>query len=375
MTEKRWLSALRLSDFRNYTTLSLAFAPKHIVFTGENGAGKTNLLEAVSFLSPGRGMRRAAYGEVSRQAGEAGWAVVADIGSDEGEARIGTGLATRDETARQIRIDGDIQKTSDSLLEHVSVMWLTPAMDGLFTGPGADRRKFLDRMVLSLHSGHGRQVSGFEKSMRSRNRLLEDGRSDPAWLDAIEMQMAEHACAIGQARRELVDLLASSVRFLDEGGSAFPAADIALEGEFENDLATLPASDAEENYRLSLRSSRPRDRAAGRTLSGPHRADLKVRHQDKDMPAAKCSTGEQKALLLGLVLSHAHLVGRMTGKAPLMLLDEVAAHLDERRRDALFDLLDRLGCQALMTGTDRQAFTGLGDRAQFVHVSGGTAEL
>lgn len=375
MTEKTWLSGLRLTDFRNYKTLSLPLGPEHVIFLGENGAGKTNLLEAVSFLSPGRGMRRAAYGEIARHDAQAGWAVAADIDGATGPTRIGTGLTGPEDTSRQVRIDGDVQKTGDSLLDYITVMWLTPAMDGLFTGPGSDRRKFLDRMVLSIHSGHGRQVSGFEKSMRSRNRLLDDPQANPSWLDAIEQQMADHACAIGQARLELLDLLKTSIQRLSEGSDIFPAADIALDGSFEEPLATCSASEIEDRYRTELKAMRPRDRAAGRTLHGPHRAELTVRHRDKAMPAAKCSTGEQKALLLGLVLAHAHLVTHLTGRTPVLLLDEIAAHLDERRRKALFDRLDRLGCQALMTGTDRAAFSALDGRARFVWISDGVAQI
>jgi DNA replication and repair protein RecF len=250
------------------------------------------------------------------------------------------------------------------------VLWLTPAMDALFTGPAGDRRRFLDRLVLSIDPAHGRRAADYEKAMRGRNRLLSEERADPAWLDAIEIEMAETGMAMVAARAEMV-------RFLDQmiarqaDDSPFPKAEIALEGEFDTRIGSVPAVELEEEFRAGLRQGRARDRAAGRALQGPHRSDLAVRHGPKQMPAASCSTGEQKALLIGLVLSHARLTGELNGAPPLLLLDEIGAHLDADRRAALFALLAELGCQHFMTGTERQIFSALEGRAQFLSVSGG----
>ena len=260
----------------------------------------------------------------------------------------------------------------DELTDHLRVLWLTPAMDGLFTGPSADRRRFLDRLVLSLDPAHGRRASDFERAMRSRNRLLSDGRFDPAWLSGIEQQMAALGVAMAAARREMLGLLAGLIEG-DRQTSRFPSAHLALSG-FMDDEADRPAYELEDRYIQMLASSRHRDAAAGRTLDGPHRVDLQIRHIEKDMNAERCSTGEQKALLIGLVLAHARLVGTMTGFAPVLLLDEIAAHLDEGRRAALFDRIDALGGQAFMTGTDRSMFSALGERAEVITVQDGTLD-
>ena len=245
-------------------------------------------------------------------------------------------------------------------------------MDGLFTGPAGDRRRFLDRMVLAIDPAHGRRVADFEKAMRSRNKLLEDPRADAAWLNGIEAQMAETGVAIVFARGELIALLRNIIAKSPSGPDAvFPNADISLEGTLEDLMLDGAAADLEENFRAHLALNRQRDRAAGRTLEGPHRSNFCVRHGPKNMEAALCSTGEQKALLTGLVLAHAQLVGEVSGMAPILLLDEIAAHLDEKRRAALFDLMDGIGCQAWMTGTDVSMFAAMGDRAQFFTVEAG----
>ncbi len=242
-------------------------------------------------------------------------------------------------------------------------------MDSLFSGPAGDRRRFVDRLVLSVDAAHGRRALDYERAMRSRNRLLSDGRFDPAWLDGLETQMAELGSAIWAARRELVALLAGMIeRGQDE--SPFPKASLALAG-FLDDQPGLSAGDLEDAFARELRDGRMRDASAGRTLVGPHRADLLIRHHAKDMEAARSSTGEQKALLVGIVMAHARLVAEMTGATPLLLLDEIAAHLDDGRRASLFDLIDALGGQALMTGTDASMFAALGDRAQFLFVHDG----
>lgn len=366
------VTALRLTDFRNYAHLALDLDPRHVVLAGDNGAGKTNLLEAVSLLAPGRGLRRATLAEMARLAGSGGFAVAAVVVTPDTETRIGTGISlgadAEDERARLIRVDGVPVRRAEDLVEHIRVLWLTPAMDGLFTGPASERRRFLDRLVGTLDPEHGARVNAFEKAMRGRNRLLEDPRPDRAWLDAIEAQMAELAVAIAAGRVETVACLAGLIDETRDDASPFPHAELALAGHIEADLAGATAAAAEDAYRRVLAATRPRDAAAGRTLDGPHRSDLAVSHGPKAMPAAQSSTGEQKALLLGLVLAHARLVGRLTGQAPVLLLDEVAAHLDQRRRAGLFDALDHLGGQCWMTGTDAAAFAALGERALVVDV-------
>ncbi len=370
------LRGVRLDTFRNYDTLDLALDHRHVVLTGANGSGKTNLLEAVSFLSPGRGLRRASY-ETVAQTGQhpPRWAVHAKVDGALGEAGIGTGLQSGPngtEGQRQIRIDGN-RATAEVLLDHARILWLTPAMDGLFSGPPADRRRFLDRMVLAIDPGHGRRVNDFERTMRARNRLLEEGARDAAYLTAVEDQMAQAGTAIAFARSELASLLTRIVD--DAADTPFPKATIALEGSLEQALVSGMAgmaADLEDSYRAILARARLRDRGAGRTLDGPHRTNLAVRHAPKDMEAALCSTGEQKALLTGLVLAHAQLVADVSGIVPVLLLDECAAHLDGVRRAALFDRIDDLGCQAWMTGTDAALFEALGDRAQHLTVDDGT---
>jgi DNA replication and repair protein RecF len=368
-----WLSGLKLNSFRNYRSLSLALDRRSVVLTGQNGAGKTNLLEAVSFLSPGRGLRRAALDQVARRPGDGSWAVAATIENAAGSVDVGTGVALGPdgpEPRRSVRVDRVPARSAEALLDHLRVFWLTPAMDGLFTGPASDRRRFLDRAVLAIDRQHGSRVSGFERAMRGRNRLLAEPSPDRAWLDAIEAEMAELGVAIAAARREWVSLAAAMIATLDPA-SPFPAAEIALEGTLEHLLDGRSAAAAEEVYRMDLASERPRDAAAGRTLAGPHLSDLRVRHAAKQAAAEICSTGEQKALLVGLVLAEVRLAARLTGETPVVLLDEIAAHLDAVRRQALYDVLADLDCQAFMTGTDVAAFLPLGDRARFFDVSDG----
>lgn len=362
---------LRLTDFRNYPTLTFACDSRHVVLAGENGSGKTNLLEALSLLTPGRGLRRARLDEMDRLGGGGAWSVFARLDGPDGPVAVGTGAAAAvgDEETRQrrVRIDGAPARTADDLLDHCRVLWLTPAMDGLFTGPASERRRFLDRLVLAVDPGHGARVAAYEKAMRGRNRLLEEDRLDLDWLAAIEDQMAELGVAVATARVETVSCLERLIA-ATRADAPFPHAELALEGEIEAMVARGgPSAEAEDLFRARLGDNRRRDKAAGRTLDGPHRADLAVRHGPKDMPAHLSSTGEQKALLLGLVLAHARLVGETTGRAPLLLLDEIAAHLDPRRRAELFDVLETLGSQCWMTGTDAGAFTALGDRA-VIHV-------
>ncbi len=367
------LTALKLASFRNYAGLSLGLDRRPVVLTGPNGAGKTNLLEAVSFLSPGRGLRRAKLDAVARQPGDGSWAVAATVENGAGTVELGTGIALTaegPEGRRSVRVNRAPARSPDALLDHLRVVWLTPAMDGLFTGPAADRRRFLDRAVLAIDRGHGTRVNAFERAMRGRNRLLGEPAPDRQWLDAIEREMAELGVAIAAARREWAGL---AVALIAEGDVAapFPAAGIALEGRLEHLLDGHTAGAAEEIYAADLAGARPRDAAAGRTLSGPHLSDLRVRHGPKQAAAEICSTGEQKALLIGLVLAQARLAARLSGETPLVLLDEIAAHLDAERRAALFAVLDELGCQAFMTGTDAAVFAPFGEKVQHLGVADG----
>ncbi len=369
------LSALKVSNLRNYTELSLSFASLLVVLTGPNGAGKTNLLEAISLFSPGRGLRRSSYEAIARRDSAAGWAVSAIMERDGEETRLGTGtagLAEAGERGRRVRIN-NAAASAESLLDHLRVLWLTPAMDGLFTGPAGDRRRFLDRLVLAIDPGHGRRVSEFEKLVTSRNRLLEDN-GDPGVLDAVEAQLSERAVAVSLARAETVGLLQTVLQEGELATGEFPVAGIAISGAFEDSIAGKPASEAENGYAGALYNARHRDRAARRTLDGPQRSDIEVTFSEKAMPAGLSSTGEQKALLTGLVLGHAELVGRTSGMTPILLLDEIAAHLDEGRRAALFDRLEAIGCQTFMTGTDADLFAALDGRAGFFAVDAGTVE-
>jgi DNA replication and repair protein RecF len=365
---------LTLTSFRNYAALSVDLESAVIVLTGDNGAGKTNLLEAVSLFTPGRGLRRAPYGEMAREGAAGNFALHARLDGSSGIVDIGTGVSiggSLSDGGRKVRINGAPARSAEAMLEWLRVMWLTPAMDALFTGPAGDRRRFLDRLVLAIDASHGQRALAYEKAMRGRNRLLTDNSRNDAWLDAIETQMAETGVAIAAARVELVRLLAGMIERLP-GDGLFPQADIGLSGALEMEIGTRPAVEVEEKFRNALAIGRERDRAAGRTLDGPHRSDFLVRHRPKAMPAEICSTGEQKALLVGIMLSHARLTGEMSGMTPVLLLDEIAAHLDAGRRAALFSILDDLKCQAFMTGTDATLFSSLAGRAQFLTVDRGT---
>ncbi len=373
-----WLERLRLTDFRNYAQLSLDLDERPVVLTGANGAGKTNLLEAVSLLSPGRGLRQMAFQDITRAGASGGWAVAGRLHGPTGTVELGTGLAGSagtNETGRQARIDGKAQRSSGALGYHVRLIWLTPQLDGLFTGPAADRRRFLDRLVQSLDPSFRSMAGRFERAMRQRNRLFEIHETASAQFEGLELQMAETAVAIAAARREALAGLEERItaRRSREPHSPFPWATIAIDGTLERRLAREAATDVEDAYRHELAESRNRDRAAKRTLEGPHRSDLIVGHGPKRLAAKICSTGEQKAVLTGLILAHTELIqAGFDGWAPIMLLDEIAAHLDEYRRSALFHEIDQLGVQAWMTGTDAKMFETLGDRARFLTVDEGS---
>lgn len=366
-----YLTRLQLTDFRNWKSLCIDCDRRHVVLFGENGTGKTNILEAISFLSPGRGLRRAAYETVARAGGPGTWSVFARIEGFRGQVSIGTGIQDGPagiENQRRVRIDAAPARNSEDLMEHARIGWLFPAMDGLFAGPASERRRFLDRLVLAIDPGHGRRVTAFERSMRARNRLLGGPAPDPSWLGAIEAQMAEAGVAITIARLELLGLLEAAIRQGRDASSLFPDASVELSPGIPG-MADQAASDIEAAYCELLAEQRSADMAAGRTAAGPHRADLKVMHVAKEMEASRCSTGEQKALLVGLVLAHSRLVREIKGASPILLLDEIGAHLDASRRAALFDRIEAVDCQAWMTGTDRTMFGSLGDRGTFWRVA------
>jgi DNA replication and repair protein RecF len=367
-----WVERLQLTNFRNYANLALSAGPEPVVLTGPNGSGKTNLLEAVSLLTAGQGLRRSPFPELAK-VGSPDWAVAATVHTTAGRVEIGTGLKASSgaRPGRIVRIDGEDQTGSGSLSGLLDVFWLTPAMDGLFTGPASERRRFLDRLIPSFDPGYRTRLNHFERAMQQRNRLLAEDVRDRSRFAAFEAVMAETGVAIAAARASAVAELAAAIgmRRGTVASETFPWAELAIAGTLESALATRPAVDVEDTYMASLESSRERDRAAGRTLEGPHRSDLMVGHGPKQMPASVCSTGEQKALLIGLVLAHADLVRqRRNGAAPVLLLDEVAAHLDPLRRGALFDEIVALGTQAWLTGTDVQPFSALAGRAKFCHV-------
>jgi DNA replication and repair protein RecF len=378
-----FIRRLTLTNFRSYHAAQVKLdRAGPVVLTGANGAGKTNMIEAISLLAPGRGLRRATMDELAFSEGDGAnggtWAINAEIEGMLGLATLGTGIDAPSgedgSTSRKCRIDRETVSSAAAFADHLRVVWLTPSMDPLFNGPASERRRFLDRLVLAVDAQHASRVSALERSLRSRNRLLEDPRSDPHWLDAVEHETAEVAVAVAAARAETVNRLSGALAAAHDRAQAFPVAEIALEGWMEQLLSTYSAGEIEDRYRALLKESRPRDAAAGRTLDGPHRSDLLVTHASKGVPAANASTGEQKALLIRLVLAHASLIKDMTGYAPLLLLDEVVAHLDPGRRAALYDALAALSAQVWMTGADPAAFGEITDRAQIFQVSAGQVE-
>lgn len=366
---------LMLADYRSYPALDLAVDEPIVALSGENGAGKTNVLEALSLFTPGRGLRRAEFSECARSGGSGGFSVSLTLSDDGIDTQLGTGLEAEPAGGanRRCRIDRVPVASPRDFADHVRIVWMTPAMDGLFAGSAGERRRFLDRLVLTVDAGHGARVGALERALRNRNRLLETG-GETAWLDATEREVAELGVAVTAARLETVGRLAALVASERDDASPFPWADFALAGELEALVADRTALEAEDRYRDLLAGSRSRDAAAGRTLIGPQASDLVVRHGRKQIEARACSTGEQKALLTGLVLAHARLVATTAGMAPLVLLDEIAAHFDPSRRRALFDELGRLGGQAWLTGADPAGFVDLAGRAQILRVTPGRIE-
>ena len=373
------LSHLTLTDFRSYARGEIALDGRPVFLVGPNGAGKTNVLEAVSLLTPGRGLRGAALGEMGRRLpGEVqgrAWAVSAVVDQGGEPVRLGTGTESGAAVRRIVRLEGETVPPG-RLSDMTRQVWLTPAQDRLFQEGAGDRRRFFDRLVFAAEPGHATHANAYDKASRERMRLLTDGPADPVWLDALEARMGQAGARMALARAKTLAALQAEID--GRGERPFPQARLSLTGEWEQ-MAGAGASESEIEARLvrALAAARERDAAAGRALTGPHRGDLAVIHAEKDRPAAECSTGEQKALILNLILAQAARLSRAeSSPVPILLLDEVAAHLDRHRRAALFDEITALGLQAFLTGTDEHLFEDLKGRAQGVHVDGsGLAHL
>lgn len=367
------VARLDLTRFRNYPSLRLdvpASLSGMIVLTGPNGAGKTNLLEAISYLGPGRGLRAARLGDVACREQAGSWAVAGELSSNGGHIRIGTGLEP-DKTRRTVVKDGDKLAGPAALAGLVPLLWLTPRMDRLFQDGASERRRFFDQLAANLFPSHAAETGAYEKLMRERLRLLTDPgrRADEAWLSALEARMAGHAVAVAATRVEALNLLVAHLPFARK--SPFPLPELSLTGALEETVSATPALEAEEAFAQTLRANRAADREAGRTHAGPHRSDLEARHSKKSLPAGECSTGEQKAMLIGIVLAAARLERTLAGRAPILLLDEIPAHLDEKRRAILFGELEHLAAQVWMTGTDPKLFAPLAGKAAFLAVRHG----
>lgn len=358
---------LELGDFRNYRRLRLDLSAAPVVLHGPNGAGKTNLLEAVSLLAPGRGLRRASLGELDREGGGGTWRVLGLVDGRSGPVEIATARDPASER-RSVETDGQALRSQIGLGAFVSLIWLTPALDRLFSDGPAARRRFLDRLVLAIDPGHATRVAAFERAMRERSHLLRSGRRDPSWLLAIERRMAEAAVTIAAARRELVRDLDAA---LCQAPYPFPRPRLKVEGELDGWLASMPALDAEQRVGEALGASRGQDAESGGAAVGPHRSDLVARDAFRGEPAERCSTGRQKAFLISIVLAEARLHRERHGDLPILLLDEVTAHLDPRRRSELLAALVELGAQSWLTGTEPVLFAPLRRHAQLFHVADG----
>ena len=368
-------SRLTLTNFRCYDHMRITPDAHPVVLTGANGAGKTNVLEALSFLIPGSGLRRAKLTDVGRRAGgeAAGraWAVAADIAGGGVPVSLGTGIENAGVSKRVVHVDGEAQKALSVLSQHFAAHWLTPQMDRLFLDGSQERRRFLDRLVFAFDPAHAGRITAYNHAMRERARLLSDGKMDDAWLSALEDTMATRGMAVAAARLGVAERLAGAC---DQTDSLFPACTLAIDGLAESWLNDRPALEVEDRLRAALKTSRGRDAQVGGAGGGidgrlPHQADLHVTHAAKNMEAGQCSTGEQKMLLVGLVLAAARLSATDEGRVPVLLMDEVAAHLDQRHRDALFAEVRALGCQAWFTGTDAALFAPLAGHAKFYTVS------
>ncbi len=368
-----WVSRLRLIGFRSYAALEINVDARPILLTGPNGAGKTNILEAVSLLSPGRGLRNAVLSAIDHYVSDDGatvpWTVAATVETPLGPVEIGTGRASeRGRERRLLRIDGKPASSQQALAEILSVIWLTPEMNRLFVESPGSRRRFLDRLVVGFDPAHATRVSAFDRARTERSRLLREGRTDPAWLAALEQSMAERSVAIAAAR---LDLVVSLNAVIEEIEGRFPSPRLGVAGSPEELLGEMPALDAEEHLRDALAESRNRDAEHGGTV-GSHRSDLVIEFAATGMPATQCSTGEQKAMLVAVLLAHARLLARRRGVTPVLLIDEVAAHFDAERLAALFEELRGLGCQAWLSGTDMDAFVALGADARRFTVADST---
>jgi DNA replication and repair protein RecF len=373
-----YVDKIMLTNFRSYESMQLNVGANSVVLTGANGAGKTNLLEAISFLSPGRGLRSAKLSEVNKIEAATPWAVSGCLMTPDGTRQLGSGLVARHELSsetaadrRIARLDGETISSPAAFDDILQVAWLTPQMDRLFIEGVSGRRRFLDRLVAAYHPSHSREVNSYERVMRERGRLLSEGDSDPVWILSLEKRMAEHGVAVAAARLDAIEKLSSAIL---ESQSAFPSAVLSLGGDLEAGLLNKPALEVEAEFCERLIESRRVDAKSGRTSIGPHKTDLLVRHKDKNMPADLCSTGEQKALLIGITLASARLSATQFGAPPLLLLDEVAAHLDVKRRGFLFEELGDIGSQVWLTGTDKSLFDLMAGRARFFHFNGGIIE-
>lgn len=370
---------LDLNNFRCYRQLRLVLDSRPVILTGENGAGKTNLLESISFFAPGRGLRHASSEEIARFDSETkpAWAVAAQI--VRGENRWDIGIGRDGGGRRQVHLNGSLSSSAD-LAQLISLLWLTPSMDRLFVDGTSGRRRFMDRLTLGQDSQHGRRVAAYERAMRERMVLLRGEKiPDPQWLAALEEEMACHGTALALSRHAAMTQLDQQCRSGIDSSPAtqrlFPTAHLAVIGAVEDHCARHDPPETEAWFRQQLQNNRSQDQAAGHTLFGPHRSDLSVRHGDKNRAAEDCSTGEQKAVLVSIILAQARLRQRQNGYAPLLLLDEIAAHLDQRRREALFAILLDLGSQCWMTGTDRNMFSTLENHAQFIRIAEATATM
>ncbi len=371
------VTRLNLTNFRSYETLSLKCSAAPMVITGANGSGKTNILEALSFLSPGRGFRQAKLTEVLRRS-ESGlasqWAVNCHVDTPYGSLELGTGLSIMpgESEKRQVRVQKEDMKSQMVLGDHVSVQWLTPQMDRVFSDGITARRKFLDRLVYSIDPTHASRVMRYEHVMRERLKLLKQGGiHQDAWLSSLEAKMAESGVSIAAAR---LQTLTSLMQAKDQALGVFPKAILSLDGQCEQDLQSQSALVAEDHLREALKTHRARDAESGRTNVGPHRSELIVFYKEKNQLAEFCSTGEQKALLISIIMAAARLQALKGDQVPLLLLDEVVAHLDENRRQCLFEEILSLGIQAWMTGTDAADFQGLGGYAQHFSFRGHNLE-
>ena len=364
------LTRLDLTDFRNYASLTWRPASRLVTIFGPNGSGKTNLLEAVSLVVPGRGLRGARIGELARRGQDRpAWAVAARFITRDGETEIGTGTPPGGPSERRVfRLDGATPRSQAEIAARIAAVWLTPQMDRLFQEGASGRRRFLDRLVFALEPAHARQIAAHEAAMANRNRLLAEGRADASWLTGLEDQMARHSVAATVSRAALVARLNAAMA---TGAKDFPAARMTLSCPIADHLASVPALQAEDWLRDSLAANRARDTAAGSASLGAHRSDMALEDAATGLSAAQASTGQQKALLIGTILAHAVLIEQIRGSAPLLLLDEPTVHLDPARRHALFEALIRLPAQVLLTGTDAETFLSLADIAEGLEVAGG----